>query len=76
MKEDITRAEIKDWSSKQEVYTLARRKFKRPVVIAFSENYQWDSDTANIINMKNLIKVMLILPFLLIFLQDFYIHTL
>ena len=49
-KQDITSGQIKDWLRKQEVYTLhrpVRRKFKRPVVIASSENYQWDTDTAN-----------------------------
>ena len=46
----ISRSEIKDWLSKQDAYTLhhpVRRKFKRPVIIAFCENYQWDTGTAN-----------------------------
>ena len=41
---------LKVWLSKQEAYTShypARRKFKRPRVLAFSKNYQWDTDTAN-----------------------------
>ena len=52
---NISRGEIKNWLRKQEVYTLhcpVRRKFKRPVVIAFSENYQWDTDTANMVKYK------------------------
>ena len=28
------------------------KKFKRPVVIAFIENYQWDTDTANMVKYK------------------------
>ena len=53
-KEDITRGEIKDWLWKQEVYTHhpVRRKFKRPMVIAFTEKYQWDTDTANMVKYK------------------------
>ena len=27
-----------------------RRHFKRPCVLAFSKNYQWDSDTANMVS--------------------------
>ena len=51
----ISRGIIKKWLSKQEAYTLhraERRKFKRPRVLAFYKNYQWDTDTANIVKYK------------------------
>ena len=47
---EIDTGELKEWLSRQDVYTLhhlVRRKFKQPMVIAFSENYQWDMDSAN-----------------------------
>ena len=46
----IKRRELEIWLSKQEAFTShkgVRRKFKRPKVIAFTKNYQWDTDTAN-----------------------------
>ena len=48
--ETIKPKKLKIWLSRQEAYTShrsARRRFQRPRVIAFSVNYQWDSDTAN-----------------------------
>ena len=50
LNENLTRKKLKIWLSKQDTYTShrpVRRKFRRPKVIAFSRNYQWDSDTAN-----------------------------
>ena len=47
---NIKPKKLKVWLSKQEAYTShypARRKFQRPRVLAFSKNYQWDTDTAN-----------------------------
>ena len=48
--ESIKPKKLKVWLSRQEPYTShhpVRRRFQRPRVIAFSLNYQWDSDTAN-----------------------------
>ena len=48
--DSIKPRKLKAWLSRQEPYTshhLTRRRFQRPRVIAFSLNYQWDSDTAN-----------------------------
>ena len=42
--------------SKQEAYTSffpSKRRFKRPRVIAFYKNYQWDTDTANMTKYKD-----------------------
>ena len=47
---EIKPKKLKVWLSKQEAYTShfpVRRKFQRPRVLAFSKNYQWDTDTAN-----------------------------
>ena len=47
---EIKPKKLKVWLSKQEAYTShfpAGRKFQRPRVLAFSKNYQWDTDTAN-----------------------------
>ena len=52
----ISRNDIKIWLSKQESYTShrsVRRKFRRPRVISFSLNYQWDTDTANMVKYKD-----------------------
>ena len=52
----LSRKEIKIWLSKQEAYTShhpVRRKFRRPRVISFSLNYQWDTDTANMVKYKD-----------------------
>ena len=52
----ITPRYLKKWLSKQESYTTfrpARRTFRRPKVLAFSKNYQWDSDTANMVKYKS-----------------------
>ena len=49
-KKKISNKQIRVWLSKQEPYTAhrpVRRYFRRPRVLAFSKNYQWDSDTAN-----------------------------
>ena len=51
----ISRKDIKIWLSKQESYTAhrpVRRRFKRPRVLAFYKNYQWDTDTANMTKYK------------------------
>ena len=51
----ISRKDIKIWLSKQESYTAhrpVRRRFKRPRVLAFYKNYQWDTDMANMIKYK------------------------
>ena len=43
---------LKKWLSMQESYTSHHpviRDFKRPRVLAFSLNYQWDSDMANMV---------------------------
>ena len=48
--DSIKPRKLKVWLSRQEPYTShhpTRRRFQRPRVIAFSLNYQWDSDTAN-----------------------------
>ena len=47
---------LKKWLSKQETYTTfrpARRTFQRPKVLAFTKNYQWDSDMANMVKYKS-----------------------
>ena len=52
----LSRKELKMWLSKQEAYTShhpVRRKFRRPRVISFSLNYQWDTDTANMVKYKD-----------------------
>ena len=52
----ITPRYLKKWLSKQETYTTfrpARRTFRRPKVLAFAKNYQWDSDTANMLKFKS-----------------------
>ena len=46
---------LKKWLSKQESYTTfhpAQRTFRRPKVLAFTSNYQWDSDMANMVKYK------------------------
>ena len=51
----ISRKDIRIWLSKQESYTAhcpVRRRFKRPRVLAFYKNYQWDTDTANMVKYK------------------------
>ena len=48
----ISRGKIKKWLSKQETYTShfpVKRKFVKPRVLAFYEDYQWDTDTANMV---------------------------
>ena len=52
---DLTKKDIERWLSRQETFTLhkpARRKFPRPKVIAFYRNFQWDSDTANMVKFE------------------------
>ena len=52
----VTPKYLKKWLSKQETYTSfrpARRIFRRPKVLAFTKNYQWDSDTANMVKFKS-----------------------
>ena len=52
----ITPKYLRKWLSKQETYTTfrpARRTFRRPKVLAFTNNYQWDSDTANMVKFKS-----------------------
>ena len=47
---------VKKWLSMQESYTSHHpvvRNFSRPRVLAFSLNYQWDSDTANMVKYKD-----------------------
>ena len=47
---------LKKWLSMQESYTSHHpvvRNFSRPRVLAFSLNYQWDSDTANMVKYKD-----------------------
>ena len=47
---------LKKWLSMQESYTSHHpviRDFKRPRVVAFSLNYQWDSDTANMVKYRD-----------------------
>ena len=49
----FSKSQVRVWLSKQESYTAhrpVRRHFKRPRVLAFSPNYQWDSDTANMVS--------------------------
>ena len=51
----ISRKDIKICLSKQESYTAhcpVRRRFKRPHVLAFYKNYQWDTDMANMTKYK------------------------
>ena len=53
----ILRRTIKQWLAKQEAYTShhpVRRRFKRPKVLSFSKNYQWDTDTANMVKYRKL----------------------
>ena len=55
-KESITPKKLRIWLSKQEAYTSffpSKRRFKRPRVIAFYKNYQWDTDTANMTKYKD-----------------------
>ena len=52
----ITRKYLKKWLSKQETYTTfhsGQRTFRRPKVLAFTRNCQWDSDTANMVKYKS-----------------------
>ena len=52
----VTPNYLKKWLSKQETYTTfrsARRTFRRLKVLSFSKNYQWDSDTANMVKFKS-----------------------
>ena len=52
----ISRKDIKIWLSKQESYTAhrpVRRRFKIPWVLDFYKNYQWDTDTANMVKYEN-----------------------
>ena len=47
---------MKKGLSKQETFTTfrpAQRTFRRPKVLAFTPNYQWDSDTANMVKYKS-----------------------
>ena len=47
---------LKKWLSKQETYTTfhpARRTFRRPKILAFTKNYQCDSDTASMVKYKS-----------------------
>ena len=51
----VTPKYLKKWLSKQETYTTfhpAQKTFRRPKVLAFSLNYQWDSDTPNMVKYK------------------------
>ena len=55
---------LKKWLSKQESYTsfhLDQRTFRRPKVLAFAFNYQWNSDTVNRMKYKKKIMIMGIL---------------
>ena len=52
---DLSKKDIKKWLSSQDTYTLhrpARKKFLRPKVISFYQNFQWDSDTANMVKFE------------------------
>ena len=52
----VTPKYLKKWLSMQESYASHHpviRDFKRPRVLAFSLNYQWDSDTANMVKYKD-----------------------
>ena len=54
---NISKKYIKEWLSKQDAYTLhrpSRKKFSRPRVISFYRNYQWDSDTANMVKFEKM----------------------
>ena len=47
---------LKIWLSMQEAYTSlhpVNRVFKHPRVLEFSLNYQWDTNTANILKCKD-----------------------
>ena len=52
----VTPKELKKWLSMQESYTSHHpvvRNFRRPRVLAFSLNYQWDGDTAFMVKYKD-----------------------
>ena len=52
----ISRKNVEEWLSKQQVYTIHRkvkRKFKRPKVISSYKNYIWDGDTINMVYYKD-----------------------
>ena len=52
---DLLRSIAEHWLAKQEAYTShhpVRRRFKRPKVLSFSKNYQWDTDTANMVKYR------------------------
>ena len=52
----VTPKYLKKWLSMQVSYTSHHpvvRNFRRPRVLAFSLNYQWDSDTANMVKYKD-----------------------
>ena len=47
---------LKKWLSMQEAYTShhpVNRVFRRPRVLAFSLNYQWDTDTGNMVKYRD-----------------------
>ena len=47
---------LKRWLSMQEAYTShhpVNRVFRRPRVLAFSLNYQWDTDTGNMVKYRD-----------------------
>ena len=47
---------MKKWLSKQETYITfrsGRRTFQRHKVLVFTRNYQWDSDTADMVKYKS-----------------------
>ena len=51
----FTKKYLTDWLSKQEVYGVyrpARRKFNRPYVLSFYQDYLWDLDTASMTKYK------------------------
>ena len=52
---NITRGYLAKWLSKQEVFGVhksVRRKFKRPQILAFYEDYLWDLDSASMVKYK------------------------
>ena len=52
----VTPKELKKWLSMQQSYTSHHpvvRNFRRPRVLAFSLNYQWDGDTAFMVKYKD-----------------------
>ena len=47
----ISRSYLRTWLRKQETYTLhrpSRQHFKRPCVLVFQQNQEWDTDCAHL----------------------------